>query len=132
MTMEPTRKILDDEIEAIELGLNGLAYGLRRTYMIALDTMSIKRSVRPGSDSEKILGPIPARNLAVLQSARRKIGDLMEEVGDYRNDTDCCTDREASVTADAYGLMQELADRDRAQETPEPREDEPTPAQAGG
>ena len=115
--MEPNCEILDDEIEAIELGLNALAYGLRRTYMVALDMVAMKRAARPGSEAEKIMEHLPAQNLAVLQDARRKIGELMEEVGDYRNNTDCCTDREGSVTADAYELMHALQEKDGAAES---------------
>jgi hypothetical protein len=112
--MEPTREILDDEIEAIELGLNALAYGLRHTYMVALDMVAIKRATTPGSTGEAIVGHLPAQNLAVLQDARRKIGELMEVVGDYRNNTDCCTDREDAVTGAAFALMHDLAKQDAA------------------
>ena len=111
--MEPNREILDNEIEAIELGLNALAYGLRRTYMLALDTMAIVRSAKQGSEAEAIIKNLPAQNLAVIQYARRKIGELMETVGNYRNNTDCCSEREGQVTEVAYELMNTLTEHDR-------------------
>ena len=109
MNNEINRQSLDNEMDAIELGLNALSYMLRKTHALTQDLSSILAHDKVPLDAKAFLPGLQDQGYRVLVNARNKISELMESVGDYRNNTDACTDIEEFVTGPAFTMMRDLA-----------------------
>lgn len=103
------REIIDQEAEAVELGLSALGYMLNRTARMAVDFnhMAAHNQVKT-ADGRAQVRRLCQENLSIVRKARKVLGRLMEDVGNYRDATDSCTDDEGDITGSAFKAMHTL------------------------
>lgn len=107
------REQLDAEYDAIELGLFALVYMLRKTRDLALDAAHFERAANAGIAKEVAQEALVEAH-GTLKDVRRQVSDLIEWVGNFRNNSDAVTLREPEITWQAFEAMkrQKLKDEE--------------------
>lgn len=106
--MKNRRSVIHAEIEAIELGLVSLAYGLRHTAQVAQELDETTRWPGISKPAKNQAARLCRDDLREILRARKIISKLMQTHGDFRNNTDMCTDAEEVITGPAYSAMYAL------------------------
>jgi hypothetical protein len=111
--MDPikNREEVDSIYDAAELAVFAIIYMMRKTRDLAVDLNSITQSMAADSPGAETAANLLNKAKALLEDSRSQLGNLMEALGDYRNNTDALTLHEMEITRPAFDAMH---DRDVA------------------